>query len=481
MSLIQTIQPQIRNLLQAIGRETQNPVYIVGGFVRDLLLARENLDLDIVVEGDAIRFARHLAEKWNGRLQAHPPFGTATITCSDGLKIDFVSARSETYDRPGALPSVKWGTIEDDLWRRDFSINALAIRLNSDDFGALIDCTGGLSDLQAGRIRVLHDRSFIDDPTRIFRAIRYEGRYGFQIIDNDQNLIREAIGQKVLDCVSGQRIRNEIERIFAEEATPQMIRRMREFHLFRAVHPDWEVSPDFDTRWSAAQRAVDWASKHLPMDEIDGDVMWWMTLLTDSSLTSPPAPLSVLVRSDRTTRDTLRPVPHGMSSSRPIGESKDLQGEGGSRAHSSLSLPSPFRGGAGGLSYSHVVQAVCDRLALENRLRTKLIATARLPENLQALSADSKPSEVYQRLKPYPLESLVFALMDENQPDWRVKQLERYLLDHRNVEQLISGDDLIQWGLKPGKGFADVLWKVFAAQLDGHVSTKQEAYQLWKY
>ncbi len=399
------IPPQIHDLLQEIGKEVHQPIYVVGGFVRDLLLRRENLDLDIVIEGDAIAFAQYLTDKWDGRLQSHRKFGTATVTRPDGFKIDFVSARSETYEHPAALPLVRWGTIEDDLYRRDFSMNALAMDLNPDSFGALVDCTDGLKDLRAGNIRVLHNQSFIHDPTRIFRAIRYEQRYGFQIVENDQTLIREAIRQGVLEFVSGQRIRNEIDCILAEETVPRTVQRLREFDLFRAIQPKWSVPVDFTTRWNAARKAIDWASKYLSEDKINIDAMLWMTLL----------------------------------------------------------------------GCLHATEAVSNRLGLENQLRSKLIAKGRLCKTLDKLNPDSKPSEVYMLLKPYPLEALVFTLM---QVDWQTENIKNYLIKLRRVQPLISGDDLIQLGLKPGRCFTDLLWKAFSAQLDGKVFTKQEIYQL---
>lgn len=404
------VSPHIRRLLQEIGRfgeETSQPVYVVGGFVRDLLIGRENLDIDIVVEGDAVDFACQLAEVWESNAQAHHQFKTATITRLDGLKLDFVSARSETYLSPGALPSVEYGTITEDLRRRDFSINALAMRLQPNTFGELVDCTDGLQDLRTGRIRVLHAQSFIDDPTRIFRAIRYEGRYNFQIVEGDRQRMLHAINQGVLNLISGQRIRNEIEHILSEEAAPQMINRMDEFDLFGTIHPTWEISPNFDVLWTTAGQAIKWASTSLPNDPINTRAILWMTLLTavDS------------------------------------------------------------------------IEVISSRLGLENELYTKLSAQAQLEHDLNALSVASKPSEVYQLLNPYPLEPIVFVLMQPSQPDWRVEKMSNYLTHLRSVQPLVTGDDLIQQGLTPSRTFSDLLWKAFAAQLDGKVSTTQEIYQ----
>ena len=437
------IPPRILALLQEVGQvgdEVSQSVYVVGGFVRDLLLCRDNLDLDIVVEGDAICFARYLAEKWAGKLQTHREFGTGTVTRTDGLKLDFVSARCETYERPGTLPLVRYGTIEDDLCRRDFSINALAMTLNPDAFGELVDYTNGLRDLRAGYIRVIHNRSFIDDPTRIFRAIRYERRYGFQIVEGDQKRIREAINQGVLDLISGQRIRNEIDRILLEEAASGMIRRMLEFDLFRTIHPDWELPRAFDPLWNAAHQAIDWTKRYLPNDSIDVEAMLWMTLLTDSS-------------------PGLSPMPIGKSVPSPEHQAKRYNG----------------------LSSSETIESVSNRLILENQLRTKLIAKERLENALNTLSEDSKPSEVYKLFEPYPLEVLVFALMQPSQFRWCAAKIKSYLLDLRGVQPFINGNDLIQLGLRPNAEFAKLLWKTFAAQLDGQILTKQDAYQILGY
>lgn len=407
---LSSISPQICRLLQEIGRfgeETSRAVYVVGGFVRDLLIGRENLDIDIVVEGDAIGFVHQLAEAWGGQVQTHHQFKTATITRLDGLKIDFVSARNETYPSPGALPSIEYGTIAEDLHRRDFSINALAMRLHPDTFGEFVDCTDGLRDLRAGHIRTLHERSFIDDPTRIFRAIRYEGRYRFEIAKDDQQRILDAINQGVLNLISGQRIRNEIDHILSEAAAPQMVNRMDEFDLFGTIHPTWKISPNFDVLWRAAGQAIEWVSTFLPHDLINTRAIFWMTLLT---------------------------VPDS-------------------------------------------IEVVSSQLGLENELCTKLNAHVHLEHALSRFHRDSKPSEVYQLLNRYPLESLVFALMQPNQPDWRVEQVRNYLIHLRGVQPLITGDDLIRRGLKPSQAFSDLLGKAFAAQLDGQVSTKQEIYQ----
>ena len=163
-------------------------VYLVGGTVRDILLGEPSFDVDIAVEGDAIAFAQSLAEALGGRMRAHDKFGTAVVLYGDDERIDVVTARTESYESPGALPTVAPGSIEDDLFRRDFTINAIAVSLRGDEKGRVVDPFAGRTDLEAGRIRVLHDRSFLDDPTRIFRAVRYENRYGFRMDEHTATL-----------------------------------------------------------------------------------------------------------------------------------------------------------------------------------------------------------------------------------------------------------------------------------------------------
>ncbi len=218
------------------------PVYIVGGFVRDLLLERPSLDFDLVVEGDAIALAQTLVSRYGGTLTVHGKFRTVKWFIDDNACVDLISARSETYKHPAALPTVKLGTIHDDLRRRDFTINTLAIRLDGNHFGRLYDEFEGLNDLQQGLIRVLHLRSFADDPTRMYRAVRYEKRYGFNVVDETLALIPEARG--LIQRLSAQRIRHELDLILDEPYGPLMIARLGELELLKSIHPalKWDKS-----------------------------------------------------------------------------------------------------------------------------------------------------------------------------------------------------------------------------------------------
>ena len=219
------------------------PLYIVGGSVRDLVLGRAVNDFDLTVEGDAIALARSLAKKHGGKVTAHTNFGTAKWFLPDTLKpetsssdtLDIVSARYETYKHPGALPTVKLGSIEDDIRRRDFTINALAIRLDGSHFGKLRDDLNGMDDLRKGIIRVLHPRSFIDDPTRMYRAIRYEKRYQFEIAKDTLALVPQA--RPLVEKLSAQRIRHELDLILDETTAVSILARLDELDLLSVIHP----------------------------------------------------------------------------------------------------------------------------------------------------------------------------------------------------------------------------------------------------
>ena len=239
-------------LVKAEAERLDLPLYIVGGSVRDLLLSRLIKDLDFTVEGDAAILAEALLRKYAGRVVFHRRFGTATWTLDESTFkrvniplpgpsefppfLDLISARSETYSQPGALPAVQRSTIGDDLRRRDFSINAMALRLDGTHYGELVDPLGGQADLERGQIRVLHDRSFIDDPTRMLRAVRYAGRYEFEIEPKTLRLIGDE-AKAVLAGLSGERLRHEFDLLFEEKNRAAMLNRLAGLDLLRPIHP----------------------------------------------------------------------------------------------------------------------------------------------------------------------------------------------------------------------------------------------------
>jgi tRNA nucleotidyltransferase (CCA-adding enzyme) len=245
-----------RQLIARVAQESNArglPLYAVGGLPRDLWLGSKATDLDLVVEGDAIALARALAARYGGKVTVHPKFGTAKWDLRGtgfeagsespeaaghdhaGHFLDLVSARSETYRHPAALPTVKRGTIEDDIRRRDFTVNTLALRLDGQHFGELRDEFGALADLKNGSIRVLHARSFIDDPTRMYRASRYEQRFGFQMDGETLALVPNA--RALVAELSGQRIRHELDLILEEGGAAAILSRLAKLNLLQAVHP----------------------------------------------------------------------------------------------------------------------------------------------------------------------------------------------------------------------------------------------------
>ena len=241
--------PRLQALCDTLRRLTTDgggvptPAYLVGGPVRDLLLGAPVNDLDIAVAGDAIALAQRWSDAGGGRLTVHRRFGTATVVDSRGCAVDLVSARRETYPRPGALPVVRPGSIADDLARRDFTINAMAIPVGDLPAVAagrpaeLVDPHNGRSDLAAGVIRILHPQSFRDDPTRILRAVRYAGRFSFRLADDTLARLQAALADDAMSTISGDRIRHEVARIFDEPVPLPILRRAGDWGILAAIHP----------------------------------------------------------------------------------------------------------------------------------------------------------------------------------------------------------------------------------------------------
>jgi len=218
--------------------------FIVGGFVRDLLLGIENLDIDLVIEGEGIPFALQFARRIGAKVVTHREFGTATLTLSDGFKLDIATSRKEFYPEPAALPQVKPASLREDLLRRDFTLNAMAIDLGPSNFGKLIDFFGGQNDLMEGKVRVLHEKSFIDDPTRVFRAVRFEQRYGFLIEEETERLIREVLEKRIFHRLTRERIKEELIQILEEDKPEKAIRRMQDLGVLEAIYPGMRLTPE---------------------------------------------------------------------------------------------------------------------------------------------------------------------------------------------------------------------------------------------
>jgi len=230
------------SLLAEISRKAQTlgiPAYLVGGAVRDKILGKKTLDLDIVCLGNPSRLVKNLARKWRAEVKSHPKFRTYVMTLKNGRHVDFATARKETYRLPGQLPLVKPGTLKDDILRRDFTINSLAISLNKRDFGELVDLAGGLKDLEKKQLRVLHPKSFRDDPTRILRLARFASR-GLKIGPETEAMVSRA--KNNLNRVSAERVSREIIEILDEPRPSLAMKNLKRWGLFETIFPGTKFS-----------------------------------------------------------------------------------------------------------------------------------------------------------------------------------------------------------------------------------------------
>lgn len=255
------LSPRILDMLQVIGEKAYQlgcNAYVVGGFVRDLFLYRTNEDLDIVIEGDGIAFAKKYAKFVNARIHSYEKFGTAVIIFPDGFKIDVASARMEYYKFPAALPTVEMSSIKLDLFRRDFTVNTLAIQLKPDKFGLLIDFFSAQKDIKEKSIRVLHNLSFVEDPTRVFRAIRFEQRFDFSIGKLTSGLIENAVKMNFFKRLSGRRVFAELRQILEEKNPIDAIKRLDEYDLLSVVHPSIELNNQMISMFNSVKKVLSW-------------------------------------------------------------------------------------------------------------------------------------------------------------------------------------------------------------------------------
>jgi tRNA nucleotidyltransferase (CCA-adding enzyme) len=387
--------------------------FLVGGTVRDLLLDRASLDVDIVIEGDAISLAREVASSTGARLAKTTVFGTAALTVAlDSLvgahlqvarnaaakkhaapsattfHLDLATARAETYTRPGALPKVSPSTIDADLLRRDFTLNAIALQLNGAAPGKLLDPTGGEADLRAGLVRVLHDQSFQNDATRILRAVRNETRFGFRLEEGTLDLLRRDLSH--IGTISGARIRHELQRTLDEADPERPLSRLEKLGVLHAIHPV--------LAFTAEQAA---AFHRLP-NSAPPLAAWPLLCWTASAQQLPD-----LIRRLALTRTQVTAV--------------------------------------------RAIPAIRD---VEPQLRTAI-----------------RPSEVVDLLSPLPLATVcAFVAMAGSAPAGQ--QAERYLTRWRTVRPILRGDDLIKLGVPRGPEIAEVLRELQAARLDGELKSR---------
>ena len=401
-----------------LGDEMGYSVYTVGGFVRDLLMNRPNLDIDLSVEGDGIAFAELLAQKVGGRVRPHHKFKTAVVAFEDSqgepFHIDVATARLEYYEHPGALPTVELSSIKMDLFRRDFTINALAVQLNEKRFGMLVDPFGAQRDMKEKSLNILHSLSFIEDPTRILRAIRFETRFQFHLGGQTERLIKNALQLKMFEKISPNRLFNELNHIFAEKDAHACIKRMEEFNLLKTIHPLLALS----------------SSKSVLLGETQSVLAWYSRLYGGQA----PQPwilyLFVLTRNGK---------------------------------------------------YPEVSE-VLERLGLTQRAKTECLRLREAVRQVQIRLArwqkeDGSMSGLYLILSRMDVEG-VLILMALYHDDDISKNLSLYLTHLQSEKPDITGEDLKNIGVPQGPLFATILNQVLAAKLDGKASSREEQLKL---
>jgi tRNA nucleotidyltransferase (CCA-adding enzyme) len=259
--LAHRLPPRIQQLLRlagTVGDEVRAKVYAVGGFVRDLLLRHANLDVDLVVEGDGIAFAEVLGRHLTAKVTSHRTFGTAVLTLPDGFKMDVATARTEYYEYPAALPTVEHSSIKMDLYRRDFTINTLAVCLNADRYGELLDFFGGQQDLRDKTLRIIHNLSFVEDPTRILRAARFEVRFGFRLSRHAEQLAVNAVRLGLLEKLAGERLTTELQLILQEGRPFAILQRLQELGVLAAIHPRLTLEAGMEQRFKHVGEVLTW-------------------------------------------------------------------------------------------------------------------------------------------------------------------------------------------------------------------------------
>jgi tRNA nucleotidyltransferase (CCA-adding enzyme) len=291
--------------------------YLVGGCVRDIIRREQNLDIDLVIEGDGITFAKKLAENLDAKVTIHQTFGTAMVK-KGAFKLDVATARTEYYESPAALPKVETASLKRDLQRRDFTINTLAIRINANDFGLLIDFFGGQRDLKGRVIRVLHNLSFVEDPTRAFRAIRFSERFGFKLTKHTENLIKLAVRMNIFDKLAGTRLYDELDLIFNETDPLKSLKRLYSFDLLKVVHPKLLYTQELETDMRSVHDTILWFDLSFLEEKCDKGLLYNMALLHGLGRDDREAALSRLSVAEKTRNLILRGLNSALKISRNL-------------------------------------------------------------------------------------------------------------------------------------------------------------------
>ena len=285
---LKNLSPELKEVIcrcVQLAQELRMPAYLVGGCLRDLILGVKNCDLDITVQGDGILFAQKLAERLDAEFIVHERFRTATLNLAGGLKLDIATMRREKYPHPGALPVVSPGTLAQDLGRRDFTINAMALNLTAAKGLAIIDPFGGRADLASGRIRILHDLSFKDDPTRILRAVRFSQRFGFKIEPNTLRLLKAAVSGGLLDKVNPHRLRDELILALGEREPFKPIKQLGNLGALSFISAKLKISFATRSLFKSAAGEIAWFSRNFPARRrLDSWLIYFAALLGQFTL-----------------------------------------------------------------------------------------------------------------------------------------------------------------------------------------------------
>ena len=398
------------------------PAFLVGGFVRDFILNIPNFDLDIVVEGDGIQFAKQLAKTLQAEWKIHERFGTVTLTLPNSPDlpqlhhVDIATARTEYYEYPTALPTVERSSIKKDLYRRDFTINALAIRLNQRP-GELLDYFGGQRDLKDQVVRVLHSLSFVEDPTRVFRAIRFEQRFGFHMSKETLHFIQQAKSLQLFHRLSSTRLGNELIRLLKEPSPVNGIQRLGSLKLFHIIHPALRWRSKNQVLCESIKKILDWYEVEGMQQKVEGWILYAIGWFE------------------------------------PLGQTELVA------TWERLGFPRT------------IVTTTGDFLKEQSGIFRTL--------NKQQLA----PSHVYSLLAPWP-EEIVLFLMAKAQSKPKAPlafgRIREYVTKYQHMKITITGDDLDLMGLPKGPVYRRTLDKLFAAKLDGVISTTDEEFRLAK-
>ncbi len=419
--IIESLGKETIQLLQTIGEVADKlnfNAFAVGGFVRDLLLKKQNLDLDIVVEGDGIVYAKELAQRLGGRYRTHEYFKTAVVLMDNGFKIDIATARLEYYEYPAAMPTVELSSIKLDLSRRDFTINAMAIQLNLDHFGILIDFFNCQNDLKQKTIKVLHNLSFVEDPSRIFRAIRFEQRMGFQISAHTKRLIVNAVNMKLFGKAADIRFLTELKIILSEDNPLPAIQRLVEFDLFQFLWPHLPPHHTGHRRFmhtlTQARLAISW----FQLLYLDEPCLNWKVYLLTLMHKSSAAQLSAFCKRFKETAKNTQ----FLLKQKKLAE----------RAAQQLARTSNY-------SNSTIV-SLCHEIEIEGLLY--IMAIAKKNHTKRAVSL--------------------------------------YVTSLRHVEPELTGKDLLAMGYSPGPQFRKMLHTLKEAKLDGKTDNEKDEIELLK-